>query len=217
RPGPNETYADYTARLASLGFLGTITRVDLTDIDADPLTGPDAVARLRVKPGTATTATTYPRLTTIPAVRAGADLTLYVNPASAPAVPAEPGEPGGGSDPGSGDTAIDFSPITGLDFGCKFPFGLFCYAKDVTDWFRVTPVAPEFDFTFDHIAAPGGDVAIPGGGDYDVALGGVPGLNDYMAIWRALLSIALWVGAVWMLASRLLGLQLGDPGEAVDD
>jgi len=38
-----------------------------------------------------------------------------------------------------------------------------------------------------------------------------------MSIWRDLLSVALWVGAVWVIATRLLGLNLGDPGEAVDD
>jgi hypothetical protein len=119
--------------------------------------------------------------------------------------------PSGG---GGGGGSIDFSPITDLDPGCKFPYGLFCYAQDVTGWFDVSPDAPEFTFTIN-----GGEIgghAIAGGGGYDVDLGDT-GLDGYMAIWRTLLSIALWVGAVWMLASRLLGLNLGDPGEAVDD
>jgi hypothetical protein len=209
QPGANETYEDYIGRLAALGYVGTVTRVNLSPEEEDSLTGPNGAARVRVPTATGT------RLITragwplpLPRVFPGESITIYTNPETAPDVPTgDDGEPDG-SDPG-----IDFGPLTGLDPGCKFPFGLFCYAKQVTTWFVVSPQAPAFHFTFATI----GGFAIGGGGHYDVDLGDVPGLDGYMAIWRTLLSIALWVGAVWVLASRFLGLNLGDPGEAVDD
>jgi hypothetical protein len=59
--------------------------------------------------------------------------------------------------------------------------------------------------------------ALAGGGTlpYDVDLNI---MDDYMAIWRTLLSIVMWVGAVYIIATRMLGLNsAGDPGEALDD
>jgi hypothetical protein len=253
KPGRNETYAGYVDRLRALGWLGTVTYVDLTELSANTELGPDAVARISLPsigthvgvlvpgypwpfapPHPSPLPTPLPTPQPAPRVPKDVPITITRNPPSQLPIPGPTGAPipadelppdgpdtpgggGGGSPtPGSGGP-IDFTPITGLDFGCKFPFGLFCYAKDVTNWFRVTPQAPEFSFTFPSI----GGHAIPGGGTYDVNLGdvgaGTGSLDHYMSLWRDLLSVVLWVGAVWMLASRLLGLQLGDPGEAMDD
>jgi hypothetical protein len=206
QPMPNETYDAYIARLAALGYVGTVTRVELSPEEEDTHSGPNAPARVRIPTATGTQLlqrAAWPGIGALPRVWPSDSITVYTNPETAPDADTPDGSDGG----------IDFGPLTGLDPGCKFPFGLFCYAKQVTNWFIVSPQAPAFHFTFATI----GGFAIGGGGHYDVDLGDVPGLDGYMAIWRTLLSIALWVGAVWVLASRFLGLNLGDPGEAVDD
>jgi hypothetical protein len=215
QPLLNETYDEYMTRLATLGYVGVATVTDLSDLAAEPQLGPRAPVRIRVQTTTGLkelSPLAWPA--TPPRIAPDAPLDVVRNPATAPLqttpmpTPTDTPPPAGG---------LDLSPLTSLDPGCKFPYGLFCYAKEVTEWFRVTPEAPEFTFHFPTI----GGVAIPGGGVYDVDLSSVGSgdgsLDHYMSLWRDLLSVALWVGGVWMLASRLLGLNLGDPGEAVDD
>jgi hypothetical protein len=203
QPLANETADEYQTRLEELGLVGPVTIVQLTPETASSRVGTSAPVRVQT-PYATPYQWGWP--SSLPRVWPDDPVTIYANPDTMPPVDESSGPPG--SPPG-----VDFTPITGLDFGCKFPFGLFCYAKQVTDWFRVSPVAPSFDFTFSHI----GSAAIPGGGHYNVDLADVEGLSGYMAILRAVFSVVLWVGAVWMLASRLLGLNLGDPGEAIDD
>lgn len=136
-------------------------------------------------------------------------------PVEPPAPPNPPPSPGGGS-------TLDFGPLQRLDFGCKFPFGFVCYAREVTAWFNVEPVAPEFSFNIQSTNA------LIGNHVYDVDLGHVGtstgslaaphSLSDYMAVLRLLMSVALWVGAVYAIATRLLRFDAaGDPGEAVDE
>jgi len=84
---------------------------------------------------------------------------------------------------------------------------------DVTEWFYVPPEAPVFSFTIPDVAVLGTTytVAAPYEVDLDV-------MSGYMAIIRSLMSVAMWIGAVYWLAVRLLGFNAGgDPGEAVDD
>lgn len=109
------------------------------------------------------------------------------------------------------DTSIDFGPLNDLDPGCKFPYGFVCYAQDVTAWFDVTPDAPRFEMT---IARPS---LFPGSGDFQYTVD-LNIMDDYMSVIRTLFSIVLWVGAVYVIATRLLGFHAaGDPGEAIDD
>jgi hypothetical protein len=174
-----------------------------------------------------------------PSVRPDQPITVTVSPPDAAPAPIPP--PGGGPPPpppGPGGSPpppppppppptgqIDFTPLTNLDPGCKFPYGFICYAKDVTGWFNVTPEAPDFHIPV-HVSAA--SVGVDWHGDYDVNLGAVgtdsgsltspASLNDYMAVMRLLESIAMWVGAVYLLATRLVGFKAGgDPGEAVDE
>jgi hypothetical protein len=224
QPLPDETYTAYALRLRERGWLGTLTVTADTANEAAAVAGSDYEAAPLQAPSSVTVGGTTvvvfdpagsplhgdrpsPEWPDNPPHIASATTPIALKDKPLTSVLPPPSGGGGGG-------GLDFSPITDLDPGCKFPYGLFCYAQDVTGWFDVSPDAPEFNFTIN-----GGEIgghAISGGGGYDVDLGDT-GLDDYMAIWRMLLSIALWVGAVWMLASRLLGLNLGDPGEAVDD
>lgn len=200
RPNANEHYDAYVTRLAAAGYVGTATETqEATDL---PGYGPHAVTRV-VNDATGEVYDPLNWPTTDPRISNGAPLTVRYNSDTAAPAPTEGATPG----------ALDFTPLTSIDFGCKFPYGLFCYAADVTGWFDVTPTAPDFAFTI-----PGFNVGGTGLGptsySYDVSLDNMSG---YMATIRSILAVVLWVGAVWFLASRLLGFQAGDPGEAIDD
>lgn len=115
--------------------------------------------------------------------------------------------------PGTDETDLDFTPVTDIDFGCKFPYGFTCYAVDVTEWFNVSPDAPSFSFELDDFDTPIGDVSLGTYGPVDLNI-----LDEYMVIWRALLSVVLWIGAVYWIAVNFLGFRAGgDPGAAMDD
>jgi len=108
--------------------------------------------------------------------------------------------------------SLDFTPVTGLDPGGKFPFGFYCDAQTVTGWFDVTPQAPDFDLTVANPDFLGGGYLAQ---HYDVNL---DVMDSYMAIWRSILSVVFWIGGVYYVATRLLGFNAGgDVGAAVDD
>lgn len=214
RPGQLETYAEYVARLRQLGWLGTATRTALPEDEFDPLVGPNAVSALRPQSGQLVRTAYWP----ISTVQIGIDWSVefFTNPANAP-TPSEslpaPGTPVPPEAPPVSEPPfvpppgpLDFTPITDIDWGCKFPFGFItCYAVYVTDTFDVSADAPRFDFNLDQL----------GIGHYIVDLNV---MDEYMAIWRAILTVAIWVGAVYWVAANLLGFKAaGDPGAAVDD
>jgi hypothetical protein len=215
RPDQGEDWQSYIKRLRDKGYLGTITLDNVvtgswsTTADGrgipdgsvvgvkvstnpevyeyDPTTGSLNTPLWPANPDQIPTSTTAVTVTTTP--------TGTFDP-TAPT-------PGGG---------INFTPLTGISFGCKFPFGIFCYASDVTGWFNVTPVTPEFDFSIPGFTVSG--TTLTAANDYNVSLSPV---DTYMATLRSIFSVVLWVGASWFLASRLLGIQLGDPGAAIDE
>jgi hypothetical protein len=206
-------------RLQAGGYIGTATSTVLAAELAGY--GPDAVARLTYSTttGGVTTTTTLDPLrwpATSPLIEKSAALTIRYNPSTAAPAPTE-GTGTGGSitlppttiPPAVG---IDFTPITDLAVNCKFPWGFVCYAVDVTGWFDVPADAPRFAFDVPDVTVVGNTYG--GVGSYAVDLNV---MDDYMALLRDLISIALWVGAVWVLATRLLGLNVGDPGEAADE
>lgn len=214
QPAPNETYTAYTTRLAALGYLGTSTEHDLST--ADPLYGPSAPTRVQYTDQAGTVHTLDPLHwpTSSPRVGTSAAVSIYVNPTTATPAPTDlpPTSTDAGTIPPAG--GIDFTPITSLSPGCSFPFGLFCYAHDVTEWFNVTAAAPDFTFTI-----PGVHIGSTYYGassyTYDVNLSG---MNTYMSWIRALIAIAIWVGAVYYVAAKFLGFHAGgDPGEAMDE
>jgi hypothetical protein len=100
--------------------------------------------------------------------------------------------------------------------GNKFPFGVFAYAAGIIGDFNVAPTAPDFSLRAKATGTNGINLDAP----YDVNLGGprMTSLDTYMGYWRDLLSFAMWVGAIWLLATKLLGFSTGgDPGGAVDE
>lgn len=221
RPMANETYPDYILRLQDRGWLGSATLVELDPYD--PEIGPEAVSKLGVtgKPGTWRRAL-WP--STNPTIGYSVDLTIWHNPDTAPPVNPDPTdedtpEGGGGVvDPGGTcdgplEADPDFGPLLGLDFGDRFPFGLFTWVASVLGAFLVTPDAPNWTF----------DITIPATSvtpayDFEPFTIDLEWLDDYMATFRLLLTFVLWVGAIWYVGSGLLGLRTGgNPAEAVDD
>lgn len=208
QPLTNETYDTYAARLVAAGYLGTIT--DIEESTALPGYGPNAVTRIQAGTHVYDPAS-WP--TTDPDINAYQDLTVRHNPSTATPQATDTNGAGGAWSPSTATPGpIDFTPLTGITFGCKFPFGLFCYASDVTGWFNVTPAAPSFNFSIPGFTVSG--VSLTSANDFNVSLSI---LDTYMATIRTILAVALWVGAGWYVASRFLNLQLGDPGAAVDE
>lgn len=213
-PNPGETYTTYIARLQGDGWVGTATVTTLSEEAGDPRMGPDApitAAIPAIGPIPATVARTpgsWP--TPGPRILPDTDITFTKNPTTYAPVP--PGEIPPAT--GAPDGVIDFSPITDIDPGCKFPYGFICYAIDVTEWFNVAPVAPVFSFDIPAVTVAGTTYDCECDyGPVDLAV-----LDDYMAIIRSLMSVVMWIGAVYWLAVRLLGFNAGgDPGEAVDE
>jgi hypothetical protein len=107
------------------------------------------------------------------------------------------------------------TPITEVALGNKFPFGVFAYAAGIIGNFNVSPEAPRFNMTASADTSKGSFSA-----PYDVNLGGgrMAWLDTYMGYWRTLLSVVMWIGALWYVGTRLLGFNSsGDPGEAIDE
>lgn len=212
---PLETYDHYLARLRTLGWVGTAVIYGIPESSVDTTLNPKTVMAQPVPaPGTTAVPTTVTP-------------TIWINEPQPEPSPGdcpdctgdpttEPPEPEGGfgiptPPPDSGDdccptNSVDLSPLS-IECADKFPCGLFAYAAAFLGNFDVTPQAPVFD------------LAVAGvGPHYVVDLGSVTGLNDYMALIRTVLSVCLWAGAVWWLASRLLKFDAtGDPGAAVDE
>jgi hypothetical protein len=224
RPLVGETYADYIARIQSLGYLGAITYIDLDDTSGDPDLGPSGVPRVGIQIGTNTT--TVQELTKSwpipnPQIKAGSGITVYRNPTDFPAVTPEPTpvdpanpppyEPGAGT-PGTGVggncgptvPTVDFAPITGVDFGSKFPFGIFGYIASALSPLVASPSAPVFDVPI-YLMGDSFSLHV----DFSPA-------DPYMATIRLLMEIGIGITAVWLLAGSLLGFKAGSAGGGLD-
>jgi hypothetical protein len=220
RPYNYETYADYVARLVALGYVGTITETDLSEDTADGTVGPGGVPRIGVKLGTDISTTTVFRSawpTVAPQAKRSAAIQIWKNPSDVAEPAPDPTDAVPNPDPGAGGGDIpagglDFTPLTGLEPGCRFPYGFVCYAQEVTGWFSVAAVAPVFDFTIPALHV--GSTSFGGDQHYDVSL---DVMSTYMGWIRDLEAVVLWIGAVYLIATRLLGFNAGgDPGEAID-
>lgn len=223
QPRLNETATQYRSRLRALGFLGTITLSENAGVDVLPEFGPNVVTSITV--GT----DTYPLLDpwpdpppTLTVPGASTTVTIEHNPSTAPApAPGGPGSaadppPGNAPPPGGGGTitvgdctcpAPDFSPITDVDYGDKFPFGVVSLVGGfLGTTLNASPDAPVFDFDFGWLGITPHYVV-----DLDV-------MDAYMATFRAILSFCIWIGGLWWFGSRWFGFSgSGDPGSAVDD
>lgn len=107
--------------------------------------------------------------------------------------------------------SVNFSPLTGIDFGNKFPFGVFGWLTTVVGYFNVSPVTPAVD-----IDMSGLSTFVPGFAAhyaFDLSY-----FDSYMGTIRTLMSFALWIGAIWYVGTALLGFRAGgDLTEAADD
>lgn len=208
RASGNEIATDWESRLRAAGYTGTITYKTVDPSAADPNAGPDATTFPVQDTTTGTSLNPGDRL------EPGDDITVYTNPDNVPPVSEE-------TPPSCDCPPLDFSPLTGMGLGSKFPFGIFTYAAQIIGDFNVTPQAPEFALGVHAVGVDGRNLD----SNYDVNLGydGNPNhvgssLDVYMGWWRDLLSFAIWVGAVWFVGSRILGFNgAGDPGESMDD
>jgi hypothetical protein len=211
RPFNYETYDDYIARLASLGYVGTITENDLTDETADTTVGPNGVPRLQLQLGTDTTSTTLNRSawpTTVPRARRGVSIQVWRNPGDVPSPPPDPTDdvpnpdPGaGGGGGGSGSCScppLNLGPLESLNAGSQFPFGVFTWLASSYDGIGSTPLAIHL----------GG---VDGGPGIDQELGSsewvstyrprIFGVAEFLLTLLAVVAVARW------------GLGLGDHGE----
>jgi hypothetical protein len=198
-PLANETYDHYVARLQGIGWLGEATRVDLSEATADPMYGPEAVPR------------------TIPVVgtKIGLEdpITFYVNPPTVPRAPEDPetGLPPGGTVPnpncdGYLTAEPDFSPLS-VGLSDKFPFGLFAYVGALLSPLVSSPVTPSWDI----------DIVLPHVGTFPFE-GDLHRLDNFMAFWRGLLTVAIIGAAIYFLASSVLGFNSrNSAGDAVDE
>jgi len=234
QPRLNETYTAYRTRLRAAGFLGTITLSENAGAGILPEFGPNVVTQVEVQTTTATT--TYPLLSpwpdpspTISVPGEDTEITIEHNPDTAPQPdPGDPGSsedpppgnappPGGGDSIGPGDCSCpppDFSPLTGLDFGDRFPFGVVSLVVGTLGTtLYAAPDAPVFDLVVNDGEI--GGVGIPGGGHYVVDL---DVMDDYVSVVRTLVSWCIWIGGLWWFGSRWFGFKGGgDVGAAVDE
>jgi hypothetical protein len=103
---------------------------------------------------------------------------------------------------------LDLTPLTELDLGEKFPFGVFGWADAFLDLLTTEPVAPGWSFALPDLAGE----EMP---DFSFDLDAFSG---YMSTIRTILAWVLWIGAVWYIATSFLGIRgAGDPGGAVED
>jgi hypothetical protein len=230
QPRLNETASQYRQRLRAAGFLGTITLLENAGPEVLPEFGPLVVTEIETSTATVELLDPWPSPPPTMAIPGtSSEIVVHHNPESAPAP--GPDDPGGANDPPPGNApppgdggAInvgdchcpppDFSPITELDYGDRFPFGV---VSMVSGLFGTTlyasPDAPSFDFDFTSFHAGGfGPYDL---GHYDVDL---DVLDAYAAVMRTIIAWALWIGGLWWFGSRWLGFHgSGDPGEVVDE
>lgn len=205
----NESGSDWATRM---GMTGSITYTYLPEFGGDPGKGPDAPVRVRIpKPGGGykDVPVPYPDPGD-PAVPERMppddDIEIFLNPPDWPLVP--PDGPGGGS-PGDCDHAaigtIDPSPITDIDYGSKFPFGVFVLAANTLDDLTGSAIAPVFSIPVPSVGEDYGPI------DLDP-------FSPYMSTMRTVLAWVIWIGGLWWLGTSLLGFKSsGHPGDAASD
>lgn len=110
-----------------------------------------------------------------------------------------------GTGTGSGGSCncgnVDFSPITTLDYGSNFPFGVFTWASDVLG--AASGTAGPISF----------DLSLPGGGTQTVTLGSTAWESTWRPIIFPIIEFFVTLGAIWVLAFRALGIDHGGVDE----
>jgi hypothetical protein len=198
-PEQDETASDYRERLRALGWTGVLTvNPDTTTYPiGSPAAELDPEAVTRVQVG-ATTANAYDTVS-------GADV-WPDNPPSITATDAAivvQAIPGTRSGP-CGSCAIDWTPIESIDYGAKFPFGVFGYINGVFGSVDSTPSCPTVSFNR--------PTAI-GGGVQDISLCSASWETTYRPIVFPIIEFFITIAAVTFLARRMTNLSQGGDEE----
>lgn len=183
-PRDHETFEAYRDRLVDEGWLGEITRVDLSDSQLDPARGPNEA--VRTSPAVGTAVAVEDQATT--------DISVYTNPATAPDPAVGGGGPAGCTNPSI--RAFDLSPLQ-VDLGTAFPFGLFGWLDGALGGFIGGGVAPR--------------VEIPMPGDIDPIVIDFDEFSPVMDYLHPAILIVCFFSFAYLLASAAMGL--GRPTE----
>jgi hypothetical protein len=212
-PELNETYTAYLTRLQELGYVGTATSTVLaSELEGY---GPLAPARVTI-PGTAAgTVRVLDPLNwpaTLPSLEPYAAVTIRYNPSTAAPAPTEGGSGGGTTtvapEPYTPDGGLDFSPLVPDEACEKFPFGVVCWIADQLELLFLQPAeAPNISVTIPAFDA--GFAVLPAitfGWDFgDAKYDGV--FDTYISVVRSALAFLLWLGGLWFVGTRLLGVR----------
>jgi len=214
KPDVNETYTAYIARLAALGFVGTIT--DVTETNDLSGYGPNAVTR--VIDTTASPSRVFDPLlwpSTDPIIHYDHDFTIRHNSSSATPQPTETptqsnncgttADPCVITDPTTGPEdgtdcstcAIDWTPIESLDVGTKFPFG-------VPTWFH--DLLGGYTFDGDCRTLSIGKPAALGGGSIDIPFCSTSWEDTYRPIVFPILEALMTIAGVTFLGVKIFGM-----------
>jgi len=191
----NETAAEYVARL---GFVGDPTYIAVSPEFVNPALGPSAPIRVVAPaPATGTRSITVPAPGgDAPAARipneVTTEVTFYVNPSDM-----APIESGGG--PGGCESCppLDMSPLTDLEWGENFPFGIFTWLGSTWEDMTGDPATC--------IRAPFGKPEGIGGGTLTVALCSQAWKDTYRAPAFLVLEFVFTVALILGLARRMTG------------
>lgn len=233
RPQTGETYDQYANRLRANGWLGNITFLDDQGYSTSPY--PAGSPALALQPGTVTavgvgvtlplsypiydptTGKPAPWPSTIPTIANSTTTTIAVQRVPAGYSPPPP-DNGQGTSPGSGGTTptpgggckcppINFKPLENINYGGKFPFGLFTWLASNLSAFGGTSVAPDIALT----APPGSYVS---GQDLNFADANT-GFGAFRSVEYPIVEFLISLGCIWFLANKILGIG-GGSGESDD-
>jgi hypothetical protein len=220
KPNVNETYTAYLTRLQALGYVGTAT----TTVLSSELQGygPNAPARITIPGTTVGTVRTLDPLawpSTLPTLSTTADIELRYNPSTSAPIPTEGGSGGTVVRPEPYDPPglIDFSPLTPDETCTKFPFGVVCWVADQLELMFLQPADP-----------PAMSATIPA---FDSGFATIPAItfawdfgdpryegtfDTYISVVRTALAFMLWLGGLWFLGTRLLGVRGAQETDGID-
>ena len=200
----NVTCDDYITYLATFGYDGTeASCVTLPEPDTSPDVGPSAPVRITFTPPGASTATTIGPVQwkapgwsdNLPQIGPETPMTIDINPPDAPPVPTGSGGGGGGTLGACTCPPIDFSPITSVSYGTKFPFGVF-------GWLSTSFAA----MTTEGARPVSFSLPLPGGGTQTVDLSSSAWETTYRPIVFPILEFLMTLAAVWFIAFKILGI-----------
>lgn len=181
-----ESYDEYVQRISEHNSQLKTSRTTVTEANTDTSTGPDGVIR------------TNPQFGSRQPPDTDTDLEVLTNPHDAPLVVV-----GGGSCDASVD-GLNFSPLI-MEYGEKFPFGIFFFVQELLDTWTPEPRAPVWHLTI-----------IPEGvfgfnDDLDITFNSNKAATVVEAVRTPLIFLS-FVAWLWFLATALLRMR-GDDGE----